>query len=248
MENVKLISNVITDSSYLSVSIGADTDYPEARLCDGDRYDLWQKTGTQTFGISITLPSSRPMDFLALCRHNLENENLQWRIGGSTVYNGVITGTGGAYSTTIFALGSSHTDNDATLTFSSSTNPAIAEIFLGYRGFDKHPNFPGPVPFVTPTAEVSYSRSGHRWVCKKGDEKWSIDYKFTLDDTDMSFFQQFLIDIDYGVRPFYIQDHEGLFRHVEAALPIKTPYVIPGDTSIGISPYYSLDLSVQEVF
>lgn len=249
MENVKLISNYITDSSYLVVSVGSDTNYPSSRLNDGDANDLWMKTQFSTpFGITITLPASKSIDFLALMRHNLRGINLNWRIGGVQQYNGAIPGvSGNSYDTSYFVLSSPVSGTSILLTFGNKSDPAIAEVILGLRRFDKHPNFPGPVPSVAPNMDVSYSRSGHRWAIKKGDEKWRAEYNFTFNETDKTDFDAFLSDTDYGVKPFWIQDHEGTYRWVEAAVPIQTPYVIPGSTAYAIEAHYSMDLNLTEV-
>lgn len=250
MENVKLISNYITSSSYIVSSVGEDTNYPVSRVCDGDANDLWMKTqSSASFGITVTLPTSKSIDFLAIMRHNLRGVNLNWRIGGTSRYTGAVPGvSGNAYDTSYFVLGTSYASTSIQLTFGNKADPQIAEIVVGLRRFNKHPNFPGPVPSIEPNAEVVYTRSGHRWALKKGEEKWNVEYAFTFDENDKADFDAFMSDVEYGLRPFWIQDHEGTYRWVEVVVPIQTPHVIPGSASYGIYAYYSMDMKLIEVF
>lgn len=253
MESIKLISNNVSGSDYLVSSIGADADYPVSRLSDADAEDLWMKTQTSApFGITASLPSPTDIDFLALMRHNLRGVNLNWSIGGASQYNGTIPGTAGSpFDTTYFVLDEAQESSSVQMTFGSKSTPKMAEVVLGKtRSFACVPDFPGPTISYTPNMDVSYSRSGHRWVLWKGNAKWSAEYHFTFSSSggQKADFEAFLSEIEYGVKAFWIQDHEGVYRWVEVAVPIQTSYLIPGNTSRGISSYHSTTLKLTEVF
>jgi len=197
------------------------------------------------------LATSKTVDFFAIDRHNFGGEtiNLQYYDSGwqsAENFSGLSDDV--SYQ---WELGTARTSNRFLITISSLSNPYCAEITLGQKVFDVHPNFPGPVPRKIPNQDVRYTRSGHRWGLMKGDSKWSFDYKFTLGPTKMAVLKQCLTDIDDGLRPFYMYDHDGDCRFVEMAMPVEMPYVIPGGTSPGgevNDAYQDVEFTVQEVF
>jgi len=257
MENIKLVTNNILRDATISFTYGSpSTAYPASRLYDGDRNDLWMRTqgGAAPWTIALSnFGTGVPIDFFAISRHNLASETVTISDGsGHQLYSSSIPDSSefvASWSTPLMYGDEYPTSYQ--LTFTPKSDPYIAELTLGTKVFDVHPDFPGPVPTREPNQDIRYTRSGHRWGLKRGESKWAYEYKFTMGSTKMDVFKQCLVDTDDGLLPFYMYDHDGTLRYVELLGPASFPYVIPGGTSPSgdLLPYYqTFTMSVREVF
>lgn len=253
MELVKLCARNLLKAGEVSQSTLAPySDYPISRLYDGDRNDLWKAQGTGVCVIDIDLSSQETVDFFAVDRQNFAGKTLTLRYDPGTGMEDIQNFTGLTNGVSYqWILGSSYTADSFQIQISYMEDPQAAEFTLAQRTFNVHPDFPGPNPSIDPNHDISYSRSGHRWGVKFGEEKNVFSYKFTISDTQMTAFLQNYEATDYGLRPFYMYDHDGTCRFVEFLNPPEWKYEIPGGTTPGgmsIDPYYQLSFTVREVF
>lgn len=222
---------------------GADANNPKERLYDRDRNDLWVYTATGAITFDVDIGSNTTIDLLVIDGHNFDGETIEWERYDSGSWTDIVSSWVQSGNGQIVKVASSPvTDTRFRVTVTSMTDPECAEITMSERKLNISPNW-NMSPGYSRNQAINYSRTGHRWALKLGEEKWQARYSLTLNEADSELTEWLtcLADIDYGLHAFYVYDYEDILRFVELQMPVTQPFAFKNDD------FYALDITLTEV-
>lgn len=202
--------NILEDAT-VTVSVGADTAYPAARLYDRAISFYWQKTGTAAITIHIDQGAADilDVDFLAIFRHNLSGEDITWEYSDNDAdWSDAVAGwTQADNGQIIKTLGSAISHRYWRITITSMTDPRIGEIWMGERLAVTVLHKPAVSGGYQPNIRRNRTIGGPTRVTKMGESVRAYEYAAALSAAQLTAWESAMADLDDYSRPFYITDH-----------------------------------------
>ena len=221
---LKLITGNVLETGTVTVT-GEDTDYPKERLWDRDANAPWKYT---TSAATLTIEAAQasnpaPVDILIVEGHNFSGKLMAWRHSddGLSWTDAADPWSQDGPERIVKRIASPVTASYWRLVVADIESPEAAEVVMGLRALGKPCRWPGPgQEGREPNVIEHFSKPGHRWASKRGEERWFADYDLqALTGSERATLEECLEEIDH-VGNFYIYDHEGTLRHVQLVSPV----------------------------
>jgi len=227
MAKITIFPFNLLENNTVTVSGTPDSGFPEERLFDRSTAFYWKRTVTEAITIEINQGSDAlAIDFLAIEKHNFNGRLLQWQYSsnGSAWTSAVTDWTQSNNNQIIKVLTTPLTYQYWRLNIDSCVNPQCSEIFMS-KGYEFKANFEES-PKIRPEDNVVWQDSvgGVEYSVKLGEARDTWEYSVYADLTFKNSLASVVSYIDDYSIPFYIKDHENVYKFARFLSPPEKDY------------------------